>query len=190
MGVRFTAPIPGLSGTAAVYKIERENVVTGDPSNPFASIQTGEQRSQGFELDLVYEPTPALSLLASYAYTNVEVTRDTVLPVGDRPARVPEHSGRLAGRYRIFDGALAGLEVGAGVTYTGERFLTLPNGIKADALTLVDAQAEYAFGPARLSVSIVNLFDEEAFEPFAYLDRAVVIPTQPRSAFVTLRTSF
>jgi iron complex outermembrane receptor protein len=76
------------------------------------------------------------------------------------------------------------------VTYTGERFLTLPNGIKADALTLVDAQAEYDFGPARLSVSVVNLFDAEAFEPFAYLDRAVVIPTQPRSAFVTLRTSF
>jgi iron complex outermembrane recepter protein len=189
-GVRFTSPIPGLSGTAAIYNIERLNVVTADPSNPFRSIQTGEQRSRGFELDLVYEPTPALSLLASYAYTDVEVTRDNVLPVGDRPARVPEHSARLAGRYRVLDGALAGLEVGAGVTYTGERFLTLPNGIKADALTLVDAQAEYDFGPARLSVSIVNLFDEDAFEPFAYLDRAVVIPTQPRSVFVTLRASF
>jgi iron complex outermembrane receptor protein len=189
-GVRFTAPIPGLSGTAAIYWIERENVVTGDPSNPFASIQTGEQRAQGIELDLVYEPTPALSLLASYAYTDVEITEDNVVPVGDRPARVAEHSGRLAGRYRILDGALAGLEFGAGLTYTGERFLTLPTGIKADALTLVDAQAEYDFGRASVSVSIVNLLDEDAFEPFAYLDRAVVIPTQPRSAFVTLRADF
>jgi iron complex outermembrane recepter protein len=189
-GFRFTAPIPGLTGTAAVYKVERENVITGDPANPGLSIQTGEQRSQGFELDLVYEPTQALSFLASYAYTDVELTRDNVLPVGDRPARVPEHSGRLAARYRVLDGALKGLELGGGFTYTGERFLTLPNGIKADALTLADAQAEYDFGPASVSVSILNLFDEDAFEPFAYLDRAVVIPTQPRSAFVTLRTQF
>jgi iron complex outermembrane receptor protein len=189
-GVRFTAPIPGLTGTAAIYQITRQNVITADPGNPFASIQTGEQRSRGFELDLVYEPTPALSILASYGYTDVEVVEDNLLPVGDSPARVPEHSARIAGRYRFLSGPLQRLELGAGVTYIGERPLTLPNAIYAEALTLVDAQASYDLGPATISVSIQNVMDEEAFEPFAYLDRAVVIPTQPRSAYVTLRTSF
>jgi iron complex outermembrane receptor protein len=187
VGAHFTAPVPGLTGTVSLYHVTRENVVTGDPGNPFASIQAGEQRARGFEFDLVYEPTPAISLLASYGYTDVEVTDDNVLPEGDRPARVPEHAGRLAGRYRFQDGVLAGLELGAGVTFTGKRDLTLPNDIEADALTLVDAQASYDFGPVELSVSIVNLFDEDEFEPFAYLNRAVVIPTQPRSAFLTLR---
>jgi iron complex outermembrane receptor protein len=131
-----------------------------------------------------------LSILASYGYTDVEVVEDNLLPVGDSPARVPEHSARIAGRYRFLSGPLQRLELGAGVTYIGERPLTLPNAIYAEALTLVDAQASYDLGPATISVSIQNVMDEEAFEPFAYLDRAVVIPTQPRSAYVTLRTSF
>ena len=50
-----------------------------------------------------------------------------------------------------------------------------------------DAQASYDFGPAQLSVSIVNLFDEDGFEPYQYFGGTYVVPTQARSAFVTLR---
>ena len=54
----------------------------------------------------------------------------------------------------------------------------------------VDAQASYDFGPAQLSVSIVNLFNEDGFEPYQYFGGAYVVPTQPRSAFITLRNAF
>jgi iron complex outermembrane receptor protein len=188
-GVKFVSPIDGLTGTISLFQIARQNVLTPDPIIPFAYVQTGEQRARGVELDLVYEPSGALSILFNYTYTDAEVSEDTALPVGDRLRAVPEQSGRLAARYR-FEGALDDFEIGGGLTYVSERELTLPNTQSIDGLITADAQTSYDFGPASLSLSVVNLFDEDGFEPFQYFGGAYVIPTQPRSAFVTLRTSF
>jgi iron complex outermembrane receptor protein len=190
LGLKLAAPIKGLSGTLSLYQVSRQNVRTPDPSNPFANVQTGEQRAKGFETDLVYEPGPALSILVSYGYTQAEVTDDNTIPVGDRLTRVPEHSGRIAARYRFQSEMLKGLEIGGGLSATSSRELTLPNVVSVDGQTLLDAQAAYDFGPATLSLSIVNLTDEDGFEPYQYLARSVTIPTQPRSAFVTLKARF
>ena len=103
---------------------------------------------------------------------------------------VPEHSGRLAGRYRFLQGTFMGLELGAGVTTVSRRELTLPNTASLGGLTLVDAQATYPLGALKVGLSIVNLFGSDAFEPYQYLGGAFVTPTQSRSAFLTLRTQF
>lgn len=189
-GVKLAEPLEGLTGTVAVYEITRQNVTTPDPGNPFVYLQSGEQRSRGLEIDLIYEPTPQLSLLFNYAYTDAEVTADNALPVGDTLRAVPEHAGRVAARYRLAGGALDGLEVGAGLTLNSKRELTLPNSVAIDGLALVDAQLAYDFGRFSVALSAVNLFGEDAFEPYQYLGGAYVTPTQPRSAFVTLRTTF
>ena len=188
-GLKLASPIPGLTGTIAAYRIVRRNVVTADPANPFGSIQSGEQRAQGFEADLAYEPGPQLSVLAAFAYTDADVTEDNRLPVGDRLTRVPKTSLRLAARYR-FQERLKGLELGAGLTAVSKRELTLPNTAQVKGSVLLDAQAAYDFGWASVSVSIVNLTDDDAYAPYQYLARAVVVPVQPRSAFVTLRKAF
>jgi hypothetical protein len=36
----------------------------------------------------------------------------------------------------------------------------------------------------------VNLADEDSFDPYQYLAASIVTPTQPRSAFVTLKKTF
>lgn len=128
-----------------MYQITRQNAKTADPVISFASIQTGEQRAHGIELDLLYELTANLSLLANYAYTDAEVTKDNTLPVGDRPTRVPEHSGRLAARYRCLEGPLGPLEVRAGATLASDRDLALPNTPTVDGSILMDAQATWDF---------------------------------------------
>lgn len=189
-GLKLTAPIKGLTGTLAAYQITRRNVITADPANPFASIQAGEQRARGVEADVVFEPSPALSVLAAYAYTDAEITKDNTLPVGDRPTRTPEHSLRLAARYRFQSGDLKGLEFGGGLTAVSDRELTLPNKYVADGSVLVDAQASYDFGYAKVSVSVVNLTGEDGYAPYQYLARAVVAPLQPRSAYLTLSKAF
>jgi iron complex outermembrane recepter protein len=83
------------------------------------SIQTGEQRAKGFETDLIWEPTRAVSVLFNYAWTDAEVTADNAPPVGDALPRIPEHSGRIAARYRVLDGAAKGLSFGAGCHRAG-----------------------------------------------------------------------
>lgn len=189
-GIKFAAPIKGLTGTASLYQITRQNVVTADPVVPFANIQTGEQRARGAELDLIYEPVPSVSLLFNYAYTDAKVTKDNSLPVGDRLRAVPAHSGRLAARYRFRDGVLRGFSLGSGVTAVSRRELTLPNTVSVKGMALVDAQASYDLGPVSLSLSVTNLLGNDGLEPYQYFGGPYVIPTQPRSAFLTLKGGF
>ncbi|HTU09749.1 MAG TPA: TonB-dependent receptor [Allosphingosinicella sp.] len=189
-GFKFTAPIRGLTGTAALYRLTRQNVLTADSAIPFAYIQAGEQRAQGVELDLIYEPNPAFSLLFNYAYTDAEISKDNVLPVGDQLRAVPRHSGRLAARYRFRDGPLHGLGLGAGISAVSRRELTMPNTISIGGRALVDAQASYDLGPVTLAVSATNLFGARSYEPYQYFGGAYVIPTQPRAFTLTLRGDF
>lgn len=189
-GLKLALRDLGVSGTFALFEQTRENVATADPANPFMSVQTGEQRARGFETDLVWEPTPALSVLFNYAWTDAEVTEDNAIPVGDALARIPEHSGRIAARYRFLDGAAKGLSLGAGVTVLGDREITLPNSVSVPGYAMVDAQAAYDFGRFSVQVSAANLTDNDDFDPYQYFGFPVVMPVQPRSGWVTVKARF
>ena len=190
-GLKFASPIKGLTGSASLFQIARQHAVRPDPANPGFSIQTGEQRARGLETDLVYEPSRSVSLLFNYAYTDATVTHDDAPTlVGDKLRAVPRQSARLAARYRFLNGAFSGLEFGGGVTAVSRRELTLPNTTDVAGSVLVDAQAAYDFGRISLSLSVVNLTGVKAFEPYQYFAGAYVAPVQPRSAYVTLRTTF
>lgn len=189
-GLKLALNDLGVSGTFAVFEQTRENVATPDPANPFMSVQTGEQRARGFETDLVWEPSPAVSVLFNYAWTDAEVTQDNGTPVGDTLARIPEHSGRIAARYRFLRGPAKGVSLGAGVTAFSKREITLPNTVTVPGYATLDAQAAYDFGRYSFSVSAVNLGGRDAFDPYQYFGFPVVMPTQPRSAFVTLKARF
>jgi len=189
-GLKLAMKDLGLSGTIAAFQQTRDNVATADPSNPLLSIQSGEQRARGFEADLVWEPDPAFSLLANYAYTEAEVTKDNVLPIGDTLPRVPKNSGRVAARYRLLDGIAKGLSFGAGVTAVSARQDTLPNSVWVPGYAMVDAQAAYEFERYTIEVSAVNLGGTRAYDTYEYFGFPVVMPVQPRSAYVTLKARF
>ncbi len=189
-GLKLALKRIGLSGTISAFRQTQNNIPTADPANPFFSIQTGQQRAQGVEVDLIWEPTSAVSVLANYAYTDSAVTRDANIPTGQELARVPRNSGRIAARYRVLDGRLRGLSLGAGITAFDDRQLTLPNTVAAPGYATIDAQAAYSFGRYTVQVSAINLAGHRAFDPYEYLGYPVVEPNQPRSAYVTLRASF
>ncbi len=190
-GIKLAATGIGLSGTLAVYEQTRNNVATPDPdpAYPFFAIQTGQQRSRGIEADLIWEPRPAFSMIANYAYTDAAVTRDnTTSLIGDRLPRVPRHSGRIAARYRFLQGAARGLSLGAGITAFTAREITLPNSVSVPGYATIDAQASHDIGRFTLQLSVVNLGGARTFDTYQYFAFPVVMPTQPRSAFVTLKT--
>lgn len=190
-GLKLAMPRAGVWGTIAIYELKRQNVIAPDPDpdNFGFSIQTGEQRARGFEADITWEPTRSLSILANYAYTDAKVTKDTVIPVGDRLARVPKHSGRVAIHYRVREGAAKGLSFGAGVTAFTSRETFLPNAASVPGYAVIDAQASYDFGRFTVTVSGVNLGGRRAFDTYEYLS-PVVIPIQPRSGYVMLKARF
>lgn len=188
-GLKLALTDLGLSGTLAVFQQTQDNVATPDPNNPLYSIQTGQQRARGVETDLVWEPTPAFSVLMNYAYTRATVTEDNSVPVGDTLARVPKHSGRIALRYRVLNGPAHGLSFGAGMAAFSAREVTLPNTVSVPGYALFDAQADYSFGRYMIGLSAVNLANRHVYAPYEYLSFPVVMPIQPRSLYLTLKAA-
>jgi iron complex outermembrane receptor protein len=187
-GLKLALSRAHLAGTVAIFNQTRDNVATPDPANVLYSIQTGQQRARGAETDLTWEPIRAFSLLANYAYTQATVTADNSIPVGNFLPRVPRNSGRIAARYRLFQGRAEGLSFGAGVTGLSSRQDTLPNTVTVPGYAAVDAQASYDFGRRyTIEGSAVNLADRHTFDTYEYFGFPVVMPNQPLSAYVTLK---
>lgn len=184
-GVKFELA-DTLQGSLAWFRNTRSNVPV--PVGLF-NVQSGEQVAQGIEADLVWQPTREFSLLLNYAYQDGEVTSDTVLPVGSRLARLPEHSGRAAMRYDIKDGKWKGLGLGLGITLASARAGDAANTFKTSAYATVDAQVSYTRGPATLAIGIQNLLDARYYEPFQFFNGAVA-PNAPFNVFCQASVRF
>jgi iron complex outermembrane recepter protein len=94
-----------LSTTLALYNLTKTNVLTPDPDPEIArqgfQVQVGEQRSRGVELDVAGEILPGWKVIASYAFTDAEVTADNSIPstVGQSLRGVPKHQASLWSTY-------------------------------------------------------------------------------------------
>jgi iron complex outermembrane receptor protein len=154
---------PGLFATLAYYDIRKQNVATSDPVNPDFSLATGEQRSQGVELDLTGELLPGWNLIAAYAYTDARVTQDTDIPTGNRLVNVPRHSASLWTTYTVQTGDLQGLGFGVGLNYVGNRVGDLENTYNLGDYLLTNAAIFYQRDRYRVALNFRNIFDVNHF---------------------------
>jgi iron complex outermembrane receptor protein len=150
-----------LSATLAAYQLTRSNVETPDPENPDFSIQVGEQRSRGIELDIGGEILPGWNLIASYAYTDARTTRDNAIEEGNRLTSVPENQASLWTTYEIQEGDLSGLGFGLGLFYVGERQGDLDNSFVLPNYLRTDAAVYYRRGQLNTAINIRNLFNTD-----------------------------
>ncbi|MEL7316994.1 MAG: TonB-dependent receptor, partial [Cyanobacteria bacterium J06559_3] len=151
-----------LIATLAYFDITKQNVATLDPDAPAfanASIATGEQRSQGIELDLTAEILPGWNLIANYAYTDARVTEDNAIPTGNGLTGIPEHSASLWTTYTLQQGNLAGLGFGLGFNYVGDRPGDLDNSFELDDYLITHAAIFYERDNLQLALNFKNLFD-------------------------------
>lgn len=164
VGVKYTPE--GFNGyaSAALFNLEQKNVKTTDPKNPSLTIQAGEARSRGLELELSGEVYTGLTLTANYTYNEVETTKSgTVGEVGKRLPGLPEHIVSGWASY-AFNGKLEGLSIGSGVRYVGSSYGDIANSadMKVPAYTLWDAMIAYDFSKDwRLQVNATNLTNRE-----------------------------
>lgn len=177
-----------LSSTLALYEITKTNVLTADPQRQTFSIQTGEQRSRGVELDVIGEILPGWNVIASYAYTDATITSDRNFAEGNRLASVPYNSFSLWTTYRILKGDLQGLGFGAGVFVAGDRLGDLNNSFTLPDYARVDAAIYYNRGHFRAAVNFKNLFDTRYFE--SAQSRTQIFPGAPLTVLGTLSVQF
>jgi iron complex outermembrane receptor protein len=183
-GVKLVLPT-GFAATLAVFDIKRRNVVTADPLTPFLAVQTGEQRSRGFDVNATWQPLRGLSVLASYAYVDAEITEDAVFSIGNRLQRVPANSGRLWANYKIQEGWLRNVVVGAGLYAASRQAVDLKNTFFTPAFVTFDARVGYEGDHWSVGIVGKNLANRRYFVPYPYAQGRIA-PEEPLSVFAVV----
>jgi iron complex outermembrane receptor protein len=177
-----------LTTNVAAYYLTKTNIAATDPDNPDFSIATGEQRSQGIELDVIGEILSGWNIIASYAYTDAEVTEDEGSPLeGNRLAGVPKHAASLWSTYEIQSGDLQGLGFGLGLFFVGDR-QDLENSFSVPSYLRTDASLFYRRDNWRAGINVRNLFNIDYTE--AVDDRAVITPGTPFTIVGSVSVTF
>lgn len=182
---------PGLALTAALYRLDRDNVFTVDPLDNTTAVLVKGQRSTGLELSLTGDITEAWKMIAAYAYQDGEILSDlrtsatSVTPAGTRLAQLPRHSASLWNRYDLNPQ----WGVGLGIVYRDEIFSSISNAVELDSFTRVDAAVYYDVSPTvQLQLNVENLFDTEYFAS-AHSDNNLM-PGSPRGIYLGARLEF
>jgi catecholate siderophore receptor len=178
---------PGLSLTAAVFQLDRSNVVVPDPANPAQSILVDGQRSKGVELSATGQITEQWSVVAAYTRLDAEITaaQSTTVLAGNKLANVAENSASIWSRYDFTPRFGAGL----GVIYQGDRFTASDNTQVMPSFTRVDGALFYALTDRiDVQLNVENLLDEDYFAT-AHSNNNIT-PGGPRAFRVGLTTRF
>ncbi len=159
---------PNLSLTAAIYKLERENVQVADPSTPGNSIVIDGQETKGIELSIAGEFTDKWSVFGGIALQDGEVTKTQLnatagnsIPKGAELGQTPDRTLSLWNKYQINDMWAVAL----GVISTSDRFAVSPTVTQSTVLpgyTRYDAAIYGKFSDKlRLQVNLENLTNKE-----------------------------
>ncbi len=184
VGIKWEALDRQLSVDAAIYQIEKKNVLTTDPVDSTFSVAAGQVRSRGFDLNVAGNLTPEWRVIGGYAYVDAEVTRDNTLRSGTRLLNIPRNSFSLLNVYEFQDGALKGLGLGAGGKYVDESAgQTANSAFSMGAYTVVDLLSYYKVNDKiRLNLDVKNLFNRE-YEEGAF-GNIYAYPGAPRTVQV------
>ena len=161
VGVKYRPGNDSALFTAALFDLRQKNVLTPDPdpTHNFASVQQGEVRSRGLELEARFRAVRNLDVITSYTYTDAKVQET------DRPVfRQPKNQAQVWGDFRFPSEMVAGLGVGGGVRYVGGSYAyAAADGSRVDtrSYTLLDLQAHYDVGDWRLLATVSNATDRE-----------------------------
>lgn len=164
-GVKYVPNDRPIVITGAVYQLTKTNNLMADPAGSFFSVEGGEIRARGVELEAKAALSASVNVVGSYTYTDAEYTTDTNYK-GNTPAQVPKHMASVWGDYTMFDGPLSGLTLGTGVRYTGSSKGDPANSFTVGSYTLVDALVRYdlarvGMAGSNVALHVNNLFDRE-----------------------------
>ncbi|MDF0520461.1 TonB-dependent siderophore receptor [Bradyrhizobium yuanmingense] len=154
-----------LSGTLAVYDIEKQNVLvsqlnTATGLNVYTAA--GKVRSRGLEIDVTGRLSDNWSMIGSYGYTDARVTEDPTY-AGKQLQNVAMNTASL---YLVYDfgTVLPGqLRFGGGARYVGDRpgdalnTFVLPSYVVADIFASYETKHQTL--PVIYQLNVKNLFD-------------------------------
>jgi len=173
---------PALAVTAAVFQLDRKNVVIADPNVPGQSLLVDGQRTDGVELGISGQVNDSWSIQGGYAWQDGELTEQLG---GTTLAQLPEHVASLWNRYDVN----AAWGVGLGVIYQSDMYAAADNAVTLPGFTRVDAGVYYRHSDRlRMQVNVENLLDERYY-PNAHNNNNIT-PGSPLAVRVGVTASF
>ena len=151
----------GLSLTTAVYQLNRTNTRSTDPNDPTRIVQTGSQRSNGYELGWNGDITSRWRVAGGYGYQDAFITSATVAArTGAQVAQAPHHTFSLWNSYRF----LPRLSGGLGILRRADMYAAVDNTVTLPGYTRADAAVYYSFTErVRLQANVENLLNRQYY---------------------------
>ena len=146
---------PSVLLTAALYRLDRTNTRSTDPNDPTHIIQTGSQRTNGFEIGLNGRLTRNWNITGGYAYQDAFITSATAsAAAGKQVAQVPHHSFSIWNKYQLTTRLSAGL----GIINRSDSFTGVDNTVVLPGYTRADAGIFYTINEKwRIQANLENL---------------------------------
>ena len=184
---------PNLSLTAAVYKLERQNVAITDPANTSQNIIVDGQETKGAELGIAGKMTDRWSMFGGYSYQDAEFTKTMTISgstylAGTTLGQTPSHTFSLWNRYEFNEnwGAAIGVISRShmyALTPTTSASTILPGYARSDAAIFWKASPKI-----QVQVNLENLTDKD-YVASAHTNNNIT-PGAPLNARATLTYNF
>jgi catecholate siderophore receptor len=175
-----------VSLTAAVYRLDRNNTRAPSPTDPSITVQTGSQRSTGYEIGVSGSVTPAWGIAGGFSRQKAVITSTTSNATpGTTAPLVPSTTFSLWNKYQVF----SRLSLGLGVTHQTDMYAAISNTVKLPAFTRVDGGIYYSLpGGVGTQLNLENIFNEKYY-PLAN-GNSNITPGAPRSVRILVSTRF
>lgn len=173
--------------TAAVYRLDRSNVVMTDPSDPTKSMLVDGQRAKGLELGVTGRLSKRWSVAGGYAYQDgrIRTTQSATVVAGARLAQLPRHTLSLWNRYDLNQR----WGFGAGVIYRDAIFASTDNTVTLPGFVRFDVAVFCQISKGlRAQLNIENILDRDYYAS-AHSNNNIT-PGSPRALRVGLTRSF
>ena len=160
VGVKWDV-LPRFSVTTAAYTLDRTNTRATDPNDPGRIVQTGSQRTRGYEAGVNGQITAAWRVAGGYAHQDGFVTSATAAArLGAQVGQVPHHTFSLWNQYQ-FQSRLA---AAVGIVHRSDMFATIDNTVTLPGHTRADAALYVTLTKGlRLQANVENVLDERYF---------------------------
>jgi catecholate siderophore receptor len=146
-----------VSVSAAGYRLERSNTTARDPNDPARTVQTGRQRTAGYELGLTGNVTRVWQVAGGWSLQRATITSaTTAAKAGATVPLVPHQTLSLWNRVQ----ATETLGLGLGLIRQGDSYAAIDNSVMLPAFTRVDAALYLRLaGGVRTQLNVENLLD-------------------------------
>lgn len=175
-----------LSLTAALYRLDRTNTTARDPNNPALIVQTGSQRTNGFEFGVNGNVTSKWMIVGGYAWQDAFISSaTTAAALGAKAAIVPGGTLSLWNHYRL----LPRLSVGLGLIRQSSMFAGIDNIVRLPGFTRADGGVFLDITErVRLQANVEN-FTNTRYYPTAHSNNNIT-PGSPAAARIGLVARF